>query len=171
MGLIKTAIMSGAAMYGVNKIAKGYETRQNNRPVQQQQQQYQSQRDARSGSPPPFNPNQQRGIDQSSPQEYWYLNSNNEWTPLPREYANMRSSAPTYDPRTPQYPAHQQQLEFEYPQQQGYVEEVMEPRSRSAVSSDQIQQGLGFLMNAAGSRGGRKGKDDKMSEVLGMFSK
>lgn len=178
-------------MYGVNKLAKTYETRQSNHPVQQQQQQqYQPQRqsreyspdashsnnsggysDARNSSPPPFGPQQQRGIDQSSPQEYWYLNNNNEWMPLPREYANMRTSAPQFDQRSPQFPIRQQQLDFEYPQQQGCAEEFMEPRRRSMVSPDQMQQGLGLLMNAAGSKGGKKGKDDKMSEVLSMFTK
>jgi hypothetical protein len=127
-------------------------------------------------NPQSFNPDQQqRSISPSGtqyPQEYWYLNSNNEWVRLPAEYANMRTSNPAYERQAPQYPAGQQQLDFDYPQQQqGYVyEEVMEPRSRSMVSSDQIQQGLGFLMNA-GSKKGKKGKDDKMSEVLSMFSK
>lgn len=182
MGLIKTAMMSGAAMYGVNKLAKGYESHQSVRPVQQQQQQQQMQPERQSREYPqqPFNPNQQqRSIDPSSnpyPQEYWYLNNNNEWARLPSEYANMRTSNPEHErqaPQYPQYPVRQQQLDFDYPQQQqGYVvEEVREPRSRSMVSSEQIQQGLGFLMNA-GSKGGKRGKDgDKMSDVLSMFSK
>jgi hypothetical protein len=206
MGLIKTAMMSGAAIYGVNKIAKSYDSRQANRPMQQQQQQQQQMQpqrqsrdyspnvaqgvnggnysDSRNQSPPPFNSSQQqRSIDPSTsyPQEYWYLNNNNEWARLPSEYANMRTTNPEYERQAPQYPpARQQQLEFDYPQhnypqqqqQHGYVyEEVIEPRSRSLVGPDQLQQGLSFLMNAS-SKGGKKGKDgDKMSEVMSMFSR
>ena len=199
MGLIKTAMMSGAAIYGVNKLAKSYDSRQANRPMQQQQQQQQMQpqrqsrdyspnatqgmnsadyNDNRNQSPQPLNPSQQqRSIDPSTsyPQEYWYLNNNNEWARVPSEYANMRTTNPEYERQAPQYPlARQQQLEFDYPrqQQQGYVyEEVMEPRSRSLVGPDQLQQGLSFLMNAS-SKGGKKGKDgDKMSEMMSMFSR
>ena len=196
MGLIKTAMMAGAGMYAVNKLAKGYESHQGARPVQQQQQQMQPQRqsreyspnssqranggdyhDNRNPSPQPFDPTQQqRSIDPSAsyPQEYWYLDNNNEWARLPSEYANMRTTNPNYEHQAPQYPARQQQLEFEYPQQQqqGYViEEVSQPRSRSMLAPEQIQQGLGFLMNTS-SKGGKNGKDgDKLSEVMSMFSK
>jgi hypothetical protein len=190
MGLIKTAMMAGAGMYAVNKLAKGYENHQGARPTQQQQQQQQQmqqpQRQSRDYSPnssaratgaggdyyapQPFN-EQARSIDPSSaPQEYWYLNNNNEWARVPAEYANMRSTNPNYEP---QYcaPPRQQQLEFEYPQRGYVVEEVMEPRSRSMVGPEQIQQGLGFLMEATGKKGGKKGKEDKLSEMMGMFSK
>lgn len=193
MGLIKTAMMASAGMYAVNKLAKGYENHQGARsnqqqqqPQQQQQQQMLPQRQSRDYSPnssargaggdyyaPQRYNEQPRSIDQSSaPQEYWYLSNNNEWARVPAEYANMRSGNPNYEPAQYCAPPRQQQLEFEYPQHRGYVvEEVMEPRSRSMVGPEQIQQGLGFLMDAAGKKGGKKGKDDKMSEMMSMFSR
>jgi len=132
-----------------------------------------------------FDPNQQRrSVDISAtpyPPEFWYLNNNNnELARLPNEYANMRGGNPGYERQAapvpqyatsqyaapqytaPQYAAPQHQGYFDYPQQQQryVVEGVMEPKSRSPVSSDQIQQGLGFLMNA-GSKGRKRGKKDK----------
>jgi hypothetical protein len=203
MGLIKTAMMAGAGMYAVNKIAKGYENHQGARPVQQQQQQQQQQQmqpqrqsreyspnssqranggdyyDNRSSAAQPFDPTQQqRSIDPSAsyPQEYWYLDNNNEWVRLPSEYANMRTSNPNYEHSAPQHPVRQQQLEFDYPQQQqqqGYViEEANQPRSRSILGPEQIQQGLGFLMNP-NSKEGKKSKDrdsGKLLNVMSMFS-
>lgn len=204
MGLIKTAMYAGAGIYAVNKISKGYENHQGARSTQQQQQQSQrqGQRQSRDYSPnssargnadayydnraaaPQSFIDQPRSTDPSTsaPQEYWYLNNDNEWARVPAEFANMRTTHPDFEQRPmAQYPAprQQQQLEFQYPQQeyypqqqqQGYVmEEVNEPRSRSMVGPEQIQQGLGFLMNAS-SKGGKKGKDDKLSEVMSMFSK
>lgn len=198
MGIIKTAMMAGAGMYAVNKLAKGYESHQGARPVQQQQQQQmQPQRQSREYPPnssqrangggdysnnrnpsaQPFDPTQQqRSIDPSasSPPEYWYLDNNNDWARVPSEYANMPTTNPDYQHQAPQHPTRQQQLDFEYPQQQqqGYViEEVSQPRSRSILAPEQIQQGLGFLMNTSSKRE-KKGKDgDKLSEVMNMFSK
>jgi hypothetical protein len=197
MGLIQTAMMSGTAMYGLNKLSKGYETHQRSRPAQQQQHmqpQYQSREyspnspqrnnggdyyDNRNHSPQPFDPSQQQSSFGTSatayPQEYWYLNNNNEWARLPSEYANIRSGGLGFERQTaplPQYPARQQQDCFDYPQrQQGYVvEEVMDPRSQPPVSSHQVQQGLGLLMNA-GAKAPKKEKDhSKLFNVLSMFS-
>jgi hypothetical protein len=192
MGLIKSAIYSGAAIYGVKTLAKTAEQHHhNNQMVQQQQQQMQFQQQqqrqsdvspsrGRSGSPVYYEDNnaqQRRSIDPQPQQEYWYLNNSNEWCRLPAEYANMQVRG-----GSPQMPARQQpqQLEFDYPQQQGYypqqqgyVEEVPEQSSsRGLLSPEMMQQAMAIMAQAKGKKGGRGGKDDnKMSDVMAMFSR
>lgn len=195
MGLIKTAIYSGAAIYGVKTLAKTAEQHHhNNQMAQQQQQQYgqqqfqqQPQRQSRdystsptrgrTGSPVYYEDNiqQRRSIDPNSQQEYWYLNNQNEWCRLPAEYANMqvRGGSP------PQMPVRQQQLEFDYPQQQGYypqqqgyVEEIpQQPMSSRGLLSPEMMQSAMAIMGQVKS-GKKGGKDDnKMGDVMAMFSR
>jgi hypothetical protein len=190
MGLIKSAIYSGAAIYGVKTLAKTAEQHHhNNQMVQQQQQQMQFQQQqqrqsdvspsrGRSGSPVYYGDNnaqQRRSLDPQPQQEYWYLNNRNEWCRLPAEYANMQVRSGG----SPQMPARQQpqQLEFDYPQQQGYypqqqgyVEEVPEQSSsRGLLSPEMMQQAMAIMAQTKSKKGGED--DNKMSDVMAMFSR
>ena len=194
MGIIKTAMLAGAGMYAVNKVAKGYQQSQAQRPQPQQQAYYDApqnysnegslQQQKQRVTPMDFNdrrdsPQQNRNQNQQ-PQ---YLLTNSSTAPVPNYGYNtqdgyyyepdsraQRASSPVYASAGGIPPLYQQYRQLP---QRGYVEDdEVAPEagfaqgSRSNASGGGSAALLNTLMQQAGGLSDGKGKD-----FLGKFLK
>ncbi|KAK5128944.1 hypothetical protein LTR85_000277 [Meristemomyces frigidus] len=189
MGLIKTAIISGAAVYGVNQIAKTAANRNSNgysssspprsesrRPYYADEEQY-----YRATSPRQLRDREQRPAGQYAEEYYSNAGPYNPPPPPPRRYLEAEGSygsdPSTYAPRTVQDDQQQQQHEhYRYdtrgspmpppynsgPQRQrGYVEPEQDMCDAPQGSGSSRRDLVGaFAQQDMGSLGGgQKGKD------------
>ena len=191
MGLIKTAMMSGVGIYGINKLAKSQEFRHSNPAPNNYPRDYNNYppQGAQGGGywgppgPPP------RGSRQASPREDAYYGENpdqqqRQWYPPqgPPDGRYARGYSADYEEEkyTPQdgefaYQTRDRQYATPPPygaQQQGYQQQALpyEPRrsSPSAGAAGLMSTAMEFVGNQQGGDG-KKGKSSKASGMIGEF--
>jgi hypothetical protein len=189
MGLIKTAMMSGAAIYGVNQLAKTAQSRNNNAPPPRYD--YSDRNcDSRHVQPMEFRDPESRGQRCVNAQGVQGTQRSNEWEPRQTLHLTDQRSfdqQPYYMQEghndLPQYyyasnvrsPSASAQNHWNQRQQQGFVErESMDdsrgPQSGNGGRADMINA-LAQQAMSMGLVGGKNGKKDKDSngDLLGSL--
>jgi len=187
MGIIKTAMLMGGGMYAVNKISKGYQQNQAQRPQQQQQYYNNPQQSSNQGSQQQQRaPQQQRSVSpmeftdrRGNPQETQtqqpqYLLTDNSNAPVPNYGYNQdgyyyetdsraqRASSPMYASAggPPQYQQYRGQPQRGYVEDDDVLTEADYQQNRGmGGGSGGSAQLLNTLMQQAQGMSGGKGKD------------
>ena len=194
MGLIKTAMMSGAAMYGVNQLAKTAQNRNNNPPPPRREyndrdyESYYSRpleyrerdpRDRSNGQPEDMrerrfdaSPRRRLYLDEQHPSDYgydpYYMPAQYDNRPHSQEYAS--SVRPASAPR--QYYVGQRQGQgFVEPEE--LIDDSREPQgSTRANMVNVLAQGvMGMDSSLGGGKKGKKAKDSKGDLLGSLMSK